>query len=73
MECPYCRQKMERGYLDGDGRRSVRWHEEGKKLSISDKLAGTGVVAKPSFGLFRIPGAYCKKCRKLVIDVEITE
>lgn len=73
MECPYCKQEMKRGYLYGDGRRSVRWHEEGKKLSISDKMAGTGVVAKATWGTFKIPGEYCKKCRKLIIDIEIAE
>ena len=46
MECPYCRQEMKRGYLGGDGRRSVRWHEEGKRLTVADKLVGSGTVAK---------------------------
>ncbi len=73
MECPYCKQEMKRGYLYGDGRRSVRWQEEGKKLMITDKLAGIGVVAKATWGTFKIPGEYCKKCRKLIIDIEIAE
>lgn len=73
MECPYCRQEMKRGYLGGDGRRSVRWHEEGKRLTVADKLVGSGTVAKATWGTFKIPGAYCRNCKKLIIDTEITE
>lgn len=73
MECPYCKQEMKRGYLDGDGRRSVRWLEEGKRLTVADKLAGNGVVAKATWGTFKIPGEYCKNCKKLIIDTEVTE
>lgn len=73
MECPYCKQEMKRGYLYGDGRRSVRWQEEGKKLMITDKMAGIGLVAKATWGTFKIPGEYCKNCKKLMIETEIAE
>ena len=57
----------------GDGRRSVRWQEEGKKLMITDKMAGIGLVAKATWGTFKIPGEYCKNCKKLMIETEIAE
>ncbi len=75
MECPYCKQEMKRGFLKGDGRSKVRWQEEGKKNSLADKLAGAGLpeVAKYSLGAFQLPGEYCKRCKKLIIDTEISE
>lgn len=75
MECPYCKQEMKKGYLKGDGRSKVRWHEEGKKSSLADKMVGIGLpeVAKYSLGAFQLPGAYCKNCKKLIINTGITE
>ncbi len=75
MECPYCKQEMKRGHLNGDGRMRVRWHEEGKHISLTDKMAGIGVpeATKYSLGTFKLPGAYCKNCKKLIIDTEIAE
>jgi hypothetical protein len=75
MECPYCKQEMKRGYLKGDGRSKVRWQEEGKKVTFSDKVAGIGLTeaTKYSWGTFQLPGEYCKNCKKLIIDTGITE
>lgn len=75
MECPYCKQEMKQGYLKGDGRMSVRWHEEGKQISFGDKLAGSGVLqaARYSWGTFKLPGEYCSSCKKLMIDTGISE
>lgn len=75
MECPYCKQEMKRGYLKGDGRQKVRWQEEGKRISLGDKMAGNGLpeATKYSMGTFQLPGWYCKSCKKLLIDTGITE
>lgn len=75
MECPYCKQEMKKGCLKGDGRQKVRWQGEGKKNSFGDKFAGAGLpeAAKYSLGAFQLPGEYCKPCKKLIIDTEISE
>lgn len=75
MECPYCKQEMKKGYLKGDGRSKVRWKEEGKKRSFGDTLAGVGLpmAVKYYWVDFKIPGEYCKQCKKLIIDTEISE
>lgn len=75
MECPYCKKEMKQGYLKGDGRSKVRWQEEGKRISLGDKMAGSGLpeAAKYSLGTFQLPGWYCKSCKKLLIDTGITE
>ncbi|MBQ8799920.1 MAG: hypothetical protein IJZ55_10180 [Lachnospiraceae bacterium] len=75
MECPYCKQEMKQGYLKGDGRMSVRWHEEGKRISLGDKMTGSGGLqaTKYSWGTFKLPGRYCKSCKKLIIDTFISE
>ena len=75
MECPYCKQEMKRGYLKGDGRSMVRWYEEGQHISIADKVAGTGLpeAVEYSWGKFKLPGEYCKSCKKLIIETGITE
>ena len=75
MECPYCKQEMKKGYLKGDGRTSVRWHEEGEKLTLTDVIAGIGLpeAVRYGFGTFKLPGRYCEKCKKLIIDTEISE
>lgn len=75
MECPYCKKEMKKGYLKGDGRSKVRWNEEGKRVSLGDKMAGSGLpeAAKYSMGTFQLPGQYCKSCKKLIIDTGIAE
>ena len=75
MGCPYCKQEMKKGYLKGDGRQKVRWHEEGKKNSLADKMTGVGLpeATKYSMGTFKLPGEYCKICKKLIIDTWISE
>ena len=74
MECPYCKQEMKKGYLKGDGRSKVRWHEEGQHISITDKMAGNGLpeAVEYSWGAFKLSGEYCKKCKKLIINTGIT-
>ncbi len=75
MECPYCKQEMKRGYLKGDGRQKVRWHEEGKKIALTDKIVGAGILqaVEYGFGTFKLFGAYCEGCKKLIIDTGINE
>lgn len=72
MNCPYCNEEMQHGVLRGDGRSPVRFDQEGRKLSWSDKMAGIGVVKlKLSWGAFRIEADYCEKCRKIILGAEV--
>lgn len=72
MKCPYCNEEMQHGVLRGDGRSPVRFEQEGKKLSWSDKLAGIGALKlKMIWGTFRIEGDYCEKCKKVILDAEV--
>jgi len=75
MECPYCKQEMKTGYIKGDGRWKLRWREKGKVHTFADTLAGIGFpkAVKYSWWKFQIPGEYCKSCKKLIIDTEISE
>lgn len=75
MDCPYCKQEMKRGYLKGDGRQKIRWHEEGKHIGLVDKMAGIGLpeAVEYGFGTFKIFGEYCENCKKLIIETGISE
>ena len=75
MECPYCKQEMKRGYIKGDGRRKVRWHDEEEKKVLVEIIFGVGELeaVEYGFGTFKIFGCYCEKCKKLIIDTGISE
>ena len=75
MECPYCKQEMKRGYLKGDGRQKVRWQEDGNDHALADAVFRVGLpdAVKYSWGKFKIPGEYCKNCKKLIIETGIAE
>lgn len=75
MECPYCKKEMKKGYLKGDGRSKVRWHEEKEKKALVDKIFGVGELdaVEYGFGTFKISGWYCETCKKLIIETGITE
>lgn len=72
MKCPYCDGEMQHGTLCGDGRSGVRFDQEGKKLTWSDKLAGMGALkVKMKFYRFNIEADYCEKCKKIIFDAEV--
>lgn len=72
MKCPYCNEEMQHGVLRGDGRSPVRFEQEGKKLSWSDKLAGIGVLKlKMGWLTFCIEADHCERCGKIIMDAEV--
>lgn len=73
MYCPYCKSKMEKGIISGDGRRKVRWYKDGKKIGLFDKMAGIGLIdAKYTLTKFEIESYYCAECHRMIFDTEIS-
>ena len=78
MKCPYCNEEMQHGVLRGDGRSRVRFVQAGKKHTWADDLAGIGVVktnnaSGGSFWKLELEGDYCEKCKKLILDAEVSK
>ncbi len=73
MECPYCKQEMIPGALTGDGRSRVIWETEKEKPGLIERMVGKGRVMGASYTLtrFRLEGAWCPNCKKMIIDTEI--
>lgn len=73
MLCPYCDTEMKKGVLTGDGRSKVRWHENGEKIGMVDKISGVGMIdAKYTLTTFEIESYYCENCHKMIFDTDIT-
>lgn len=70
MECPYCHQKMEKGFISGE-RYSLKWIEESrykpflsqfqKGIKLTHSIYGTGTVNS-------LETYFCKDCEKMIID-----
>lgn len=73
MLCPYCGHEMKEGSIRCDVRTAVIWQEKDKKRSFSDRLAGQGLLSGVEKGFFHqwIPAAYCRDCRKMILDSEV--
>ena len=75
MVCPYCNNEMKAGSLNGDGRGGVNWKEGTRHSSVIDKICGTGELTATSytaFSRFQIDCHYCPRCKKIIIDTEVT-
>ncbi len=75
MICPYCNNEMLEGNLNGDGRGGVHWKEGTRHSSVIDKICGTGELTATSytaFSRFQIDCHYCPRCKKIIIDTEVT-
>ena len=74
MICPICGKEMVHGTLSGDGRSAVRWEEEETKRPFMDKLVGIGKVtaAKHTLTTFTIEADYCRFCKKMMFDTDIS-
>lgn len=76
MDCPYCGGAMQHGEVFGDGRMRVSWIPENRfNQTVMDKILSadmhrlTGATYK---GGFWIPADYCKTCRKMIIETDMT-
>lgn len=64
MICPYCQAEMQKGELEGDGRRGITWWP-------SDGPSWNRVlVAKNAFWQSKAEAFYCGSCHKIILDTE---
>lgn len=74
MICPWCGREMQVGELTCDGRRNLRFHPEGVKLTFGDMLCGIGLLtaARTKWMVIHLPVHYCDHCKKMVVETEVT-
>lgn len=74
MNCPYCEKEMEKGVISGDGRSGVYWKAGEKRAGFMDKLGGEGRLnaVKYSLAVFEIDAYYCRECKKMIFDTELS-
>lgn len=75
-QCPYCKNEMKKGYLEGDGRQDLIWVEENQKRNITDKLFKRNCVVvekAPHLVKIHVNSWYCNDCKKIIIDVQEDE
>lgn len=65
MNCPYCSNEMEQGFLQG--MRRVSWVKNQHKVSLLPKQ-GEVLLENNTFKDFVFPASICKKRKKLVVD-----
>lgn len=65
MNCPYCNEEMEKGYVECTSAIALQWSMKLHKTSIGMKMASDSVdIADEGWAAT----AYiCKKCEKIVI------
>ena len=75
MTCPFCGSEMEKGILSGDGRSSVTWKQGDQKTGVMDRIAGIGTVtaARHTLTAFMIEAFFCRRCKKMIFDTDVTE
>ncbi|MBE6901283.1 MAG: hypothetical protein E7478_02305 [Ruminococcaceae bacterium] len=75
MICPFCDKEMLKGTMSGDGRTRIRWKEGDKPMGIFEGIGGIGLVtaAKYTWGAFAIKTYFCRKCKKMIIDTDVTK
>ena len=75
MTCPFCGGEMETGILSGDGRSKVSWKQGDRKTGVTDRIAGIGTVTAARYTLtaFTIEALYCRRCKKMIFDTDVTK
>ena len=69
---------MRKGILYFDGRSGAHWNEGDAKQSFSKTIGGAGrILAAKSYRTLSITNIiesfYCDKCKKMIIDTEISK
>lgn len=66
MLCPYCNEKMRKGYIQSP-RQKIFWGEEKRKLFITpiedDIALSNGIMSVPA-----VESYCCPKCRKIIVE-----
>lgn len=73
MVCPWCGKEMQWGELRAGVRTAMQFRPKDAKYGFWENLAGVGALkgASDVWGNTRIPAAYCKDCKKLVLETEL--
>lgn len=65
MDCPYCNQEMEQGFLQG--RQRVAWVKKRHKLTLLPK-PGEILLENNAFKDFLFSAWICKGCKIILLD-----
>ncbi|MGI6224763.1 MAG: PF20097 family protein [Peptococcales bacterium] len=73
MNCPYCNEEMEKGFLHASSSAGMYWLKEGDSIILntakSIKKNNGILLCKPSmFGPAKSMAYICKQCQKIIID-----
>ena len=64
MICPYCQAEMQKGELEGDGRRGITWWPS--EAPSWDRV----IVTKSRLTQSEAEAFYCESCRKIILNTE---
>lgn len=68
MKCPYCEEEMDWGVVQSA--KQVFWSEKKHKVFFNpNESQGDISIAPFGWNGCATPGFYCKRCRKVIIDV----
>ncbi len=63
--CPYCKEEMEYGLIEGEGIVSgMKWVKKKRIMGIGGEKIGTSNVS----GLTYLEGYRCPNCKKMILD-----
>ena len=75
MLCPYCGAEMKAGILNGDTRTGIHWKEGTKGSTVMDRICNIGnlTALKHKWSMwFTLESYFCRKCKKMIIDTDVT-
>lgn len=76
VQCPYCKNDMKKGFVEGDGRNNIIWVEESEKRNFLDNMLGKKCVMLAKREIWvrsSVDAYYCEGCKKVIIDVPDNE
>ncbi|WP_035294611.1 PF20097 family protein [Clostridium sp. KNHs214] len=68
MDCPYCNQKMEEGFIHGD-RFALKWIEKSRDNGSILSMFQKGVKLTDPWMHNELEVYYCRNCKKMIIDL----
>lgn len=63
--CPYCNNKLTKGYIDG-GKFFLRWHNEKMGFLEKHTIFGGEILSESNL----VESYRCKTCNKIIIDLD---
>lgn len=82
MNCPYCGGEMQSGTLFGSPKGGAPTFRTDEQLSKSrterflNSLGRSGILIMPEYSIwygYRTPALFCPKCKKMIIDTDVTK